>query len=437
MPATRNIPIPQEMFFENRRRFTALMQPNSIAIFHSSDEMPRSGDQFLTFRQNPDLFYLTGIDQEESFLILYPDSPRPEYREVLLLKKTNEHIAVWEGHKYTQDEAKKISGVQTVLWNDEFDTIVNLLMVYADTCYINLNENDRAVIKVPYRDLRFINDLKERFPLHKFERAGRLMQQLREIKSKSEIDLISKACDITDKAFHRVMKVMKPGVMEYEIEAEIAHEFIRNRAWHAYYPIIASGKNACVLHYTDNDKPCNDGDLVLMDFGSEYANYASDLTRTIPVNGKFTPRQRDMYNAVLRVMRQAQKMLKPGTILNDYNNDVGKIMEEELIGLGLLNKDDVKKQNPEKPLYKKYFMHGTSHFMGLDVHDIGNRFAPMKPGMVFTCEPGIYVPEEGIGIRIENDMLITENAPIDLMSQIPIEVEEIEALMNSSKLQPA
>lgn len=437
MPATRNISIPQEMFVENRRRFTALMQPNSLAVFHSSDEMPRSGDSTLPFRQNPDLFYLTGIDQEESFLLIYPDSPRTEYREVLFLKRTNEHIAVWEGHKYTQDEAKKISGVQTVLWNDEFETVLNLLMVYADTAYINLNENDRASWKVPYRDLRFVNDLKNKFPLHKFERAGRLMSQLREIKSKFELELIRQACGITEKALRRVLRYMKPGVMEFEIEAEITHEFIRNRAGHAYYPIIASGKNACVLHYVDNDKPCKDGDLVLMDFGSEYANYASDLTRTIPANGKFTPRQRDMYNAVLRVMKQAQKMLRPGVILNDYNNEVGKLMEEELIGLGLLNKDDVKKQNPEKPLYKKYFMHGTSHFMGLDVHDIGNRYAPMQAGMVFTCEPGIYVPEENIGIRIENDILVTDNVPVDLMATIPIEVEEIEELMNASRLQPA
>ena len=425
------------MFVENRRRFAALMQPNSLAVFHSSDEMPRSGDSTLPFRQNPDLFYHTGIDQEESFLLIYPDSPRTEYREVLFLKRTNEHIAVWEGHKYTQEEARKISGIQTVLWNDEFETVLNLLMVYADAAYINLNENDRAAWKVPYRDLRFVNELKERFPLHKFERAGRLMMQLREIKSKFEIEVIRQACAITEKGFRRVLKFMKPGVMEFEIEAEITHEFIRNRAGHAYYPIIASGKNACVLHYVDNDKPCKDGDLVLMDFGSEYANYASDLTRTIPANGKFTPRQRDMYNAVLRVMKQAQKMLRPGVILNDYNNEVGKLMEEELIGLGLLNKDEVKKQNPEKPLYKKYFMHGTSHFMGLDVHDIGNRYAPMQAGMVFTCEPGIYVPEENIGIRIENDMLVTDNVPVDLMATIPIEVEEIEELMNASRLQPA
>ena len=303
-------------------------------------------------------------------------------------------------------------------------------MVYAENVYINLNENDRAVIKVPYRDLRFANELRNRFPLHNYERAGRIMSELRSIKSEGEIKLIREACAITEKAFRRVMKAMKPGVMEFEIEAEIISEFIRNRSSdHAYYPIIASGASACVLHYVENNKECKDGDLVLMDFGCEYANYASDLTRTIPVNGKFTPRQKEMYNAVLRVMKQAKNMLRPGTILNDYNAEVGKIMEGELIKLGLLNADEVKKQNPDAPLYKKYFMHGTSHFMGLDVHDIGNRFAPMKAGMVFTCEPGIYVPEESIGIRIENDILITDKDPIDLMSTIPIEVEEIEELM--------
>ncbi len=426
------IPASSSLFIENRQRFVSKMKPNSIAVFHSNDQMPRSGDQTFYFRQNADLYWLTGIDQEDTMLILYPDSPRPEYKEVLLMRKTNEVIAVWEGHKYTIEEAKQASGAKTILWNEEFDTILNLLMVYAENVYINLNENDRAVIKVPYRDLRLANELRSRFPLHNYERAGRIMSELRSIKSEGEIKLIREACAITEKAFRRVMKAMKPGVMEFEIEAEIISEFIRNRSSdHAYYPIIASGASACVLHYVENNKECKDGDLVLMDFGCEYANYASDLTRTIPVNGKFTPRQKEMYNAVLRVMKQAKNMLRPGTILNDYNAEVGKIMEGELIKLGLLNADEVKKQNPDAPLYKKYFMHGTSHFMGLDVHDIGNRYAPMKAGMVFTCEPGIYVPEESIGIRIENDILITDNDPIDLMSTIPIEVEEIEELMQS------
>lgn len=424
------IPASNSLFIENRQRFISKMKPNSMAIFHSNDQMPRSGDQTFYFRQNADLYWLTGIDQEDTMLILYPDSPRPEYREVLLLRKTNEVIAVWEGHKYTIEEAKKASGVKNIIWNEEFDTIVNVLMVYAENVYLNLNENDRAVIKVPYRDLRFANELQSRYPLHNYERGGRLMNELRSIKSEGEIKLIREACSITEKAFRRVMKVMKPGVMEYEIEAEIISEFVRNRATdHAYYPIIASGASACVLHYVENNKECKDGDMILMDFGCEYANYASDLTRTIPVNGKFTPRQKEMYHAVLRVMKQAKQMLRPGKILNDLNNEVGEIMEGELIKLGLLNADEVKKQNPDAPLYKKYFMHGTSHFMGLDVHDIGNRYGQMKAGMVFTCEPGIYVPEENIGIRIENDILITDTDPIDLMSTIPIEVEEIEELM--------
>ncbi len=426
------IPASNSLFIENRQRFISKMKPNSMAIFHSNDQMPRSGDQTFYFRQNADLYWLTGIDQEDTMLILYPDSPRPEYREVLLLRKTNEVIAVWEGHKYTIEEAKKASGVKNIIWNEEFDTIVNVLMVYAENVYLNLNENDRAVIKVPYRDLRFANELQSRYPLHNYERGGRLMNELRSIKSEGEIKLIREACSITEKAFRRVMKVMKPGVMEYEIEAEIISEFVRNRATdHAYYPIIASGASACVLHYVENNKECKDGDMILMDFGCEYANYASDLTRTIPVNGKFTPRQKEIYNAVLRVMKQAKQMLRPGKILNDLNNEVGKIMEGELIKLGLLNANEVKKQNPDAPLYKKYFMHGTSHFMGLDVHDIGNRYGQMKAGMVFTCEPGIYVPEENIGIRIENDILITDTDQIDLMSTIPIEVEEIEQLMQS------
>ena len=423
-------PADSSLYVENRKKFCAQLKPNSVAIFHSNDEMPRNGDGTHYYRQNSDLLWLSGIDQEDSMLVLFPDSPRPEHREILFLKKTSELIAIWEGHKYTIDEARKASGIKTILWNDEFDTILNNLMVYGENIYINLNENDRAVIKVPYRDLRFANDLRARFPLHNYERSGRLMSQLRSIKSEAELKLIREACTITEKTFRRVLRFMKPGVMEYEVEAEIISEFVRNRATgHAYYPIIASGGSACVLHYIDNNKPCNDGDLVLMDFGAEYANYASDLTRTIPANGKFTPRQKDIYNAVLRVMKQAMNMLRPGTILNDYNNEVGKIMEGELIKLGLLNADEVKKQNPEAPLYKKYFMHGTSHFMGLDVHDIGNRFAPMKAGMVFTCEPGIYIPEENIGIRIENDVVLTDGAPIDLMNTIPIEVEEIEELM--------
>lgn len=424
--------IDSQLFIENRKKFAAQLPPNSMAILFASDEMPRSADQAFVFRQNPDLFWLTGIDQEKTILIIYPDCPNPIYREALFLRKTNEIIAVWEGHKYTKEEAKAASGIDKINWTESFEEVLPSLMAYCEHVYLNLNENDRAANEVPYKDVRFANELKYKFPAHSIKRLGPIMSKLRSVKHATEIELIQRACNITRDAFIRVCKFMKPGVMEYEVEAEIIHEFIRQRATgHAYTPIIASGYNACVLHYIENNRVCNDGDLVLMDFGAEYANYAADLTRTIPANGKFTQRQKDVYNAVLRVMKQAKTMLKPGAILADYNKEVGNIMETELIGLGLLNKDDVAKQDKENPLYKKYYMHGASHFLGIDVHDIGDRYAPMQVGNVFTCEPGIYIPEEKLGIRIENDILITENGIVDLMQDIPIEIEEIEELMNT------
>lgn len=424
--------IDSQLFIENRKKFAAQLPPNSMAILFASDEMPRSADQAFVFRQNPDLFWLTGIDQEKTILIIYPDCPNPIYREALFLRKTNEIIAVWEGHKYTKEEAKAASGIDKINWTESFEEVLPSLMAYCEHVYLNLNENDRAANEVPYKDVRFANELKYKFPAHSIKRLGPIMSKLRSVKHATEIELIQRACNITRDAFIRVCKFMKPGVMEYEVEAEIIHEFIRQRATgHAYTPIIASGYNACVLHYIENNRVCNDGDLVLMDFGAEYANYAADLTRTIPANGKFTQRQKDVYNAVLRVMKQAKTMLKPGAILADYNKEVGNIMETELIGLGLLNKDDVAKQDKENPLYKKYYMHGASHFLGIDVHDIGDRYAPMQIGNVFTCEPGIYIPEEKLGIRIENDILITENGIVDLMQDIPIEIEEIEELMNT------
>lgn len=423
-----------QLFIDNRKKFCAALPPNSMAILFASDEMPRSADQSFVFRQNPDLFWLSGIDQEKTILIIYPDCPNPLYREALFLRKTNEYIAVWEGHKYTMEEAREASGIKQVYWEESFHGALTGLMAHCDKVFININENDRADNPVPYKDIRFANELKYSYPAHEIKRLGPIMAKLRSIKHPVEIELIRKACEITRDAFIRVLKFMKPGVMEYEVEAEIIHEFIRQRAnGHAYTPIIASGYNACVLHYIENNKVCNDGDLVLMDFGSEYANYASDLTRTIPANGRFTKRQKDVYNAVLNVMKQAKNMLRPGVILNDYNKEVGKIMESELIGLGLLDKDAVSKQDPDNPLYKKYFMHGTSHFLGIDVHDIGNRYAPMQVGNVFTCEPGIYIPEEKLGVRIENDILITEDGILDLMHDIPVEVEEIEEIMNSGK----
>jgi len=418
------------LFIENRKRFAALLKPKAVAIINSNDEMPRSADQNFVFRQNSDLFYLTGIDQEDTALFLFPDAPTPEQREILFVRRTNEHIAVWEGHKYTKEEARAQSGIQTVFWFDEFYTAIARLMLAADTIYYNSNENPRFVSDVQYRDLRLLADIRNRYPMHKYERAAPLLTQLREVKSPVEIALMHKAIDITDKAFRRLLSFVKPGVAEYEIEAEITHEFIRNRSnGHAYTPIIASGKNACVLHYIANNGVCSDGELILMDFGSDYANYISDLTRCIPVNGKFSPRQKDVYNAVLRVMKKASAMLTVGNTFAEYNKAVGAIMEQELIGLGLLKAEDVAKQDPAAPLYKRYFMHGTSHFLGIDVHDVGDYNAPFRAGNCFSCEPGIYIPEEGLGIRIENNILITDNGPIDLMANIPIEIDEIEALM--------
>jgi Xaa-Pro aminopeptidase len=430
----RYLPIDNKLFIENRERYKAHLLPKSIAFFNANDEMPRSADQNYPFHQHPDLFYLTGIDQEQTLLVIFPDAPLPKYREILFLRKTNEHIAVWEGHKYTKEEARAASGIQTIMWTEDIPSVIPMLMNHCMNVYVNLNENDRFSSEVPYKELRFSNEMKAKYPAHFFHRSGPIMAQLRAIKSDFEIQVMQRAIDITEKAFRRVLRFVKPGVMEYEIEAEITHEFIRKRATgHAYTPIIASGPNANVLHYIDNNQQCKDGDVILLDFGAEYGNYAADLSRSIPVSGQFTERQRDVYNAVLRVMKQATAMLVPGNTIEKYHGEVGKIMEEELIGLGLLNRDEVKKQNPDMPLYKKYFMHGTSHFLGLDVHDIGNRYEPMKAGMVFTCEPGIYIPEEGLGIRLENDILITSKEPIDLMANIPLEVEEIEELMAEAK----
>lgn len=424
--------IKSDLFIENRKRFVEKLKPKSLVVIHSNDEFPRSGDQNFTFRQNADLLWLTGIDQEESILLIFPDSPIPAYREVLFLKKTNEHIAIWEGHKYTKEEALTTSGIRSIFWLEDFKSIFPMLMNHTEHVYLNSNENDRYVHINQYRDLRFAKQLMEQYPLHKYERAAPIFRELRAVKSTYEIELLQTACDITEKAFRRLLGFVKPGVMEYEVEAEIIHEFIRNRATgHAYNPIIASGASAIVLHYNDNNKICNDGDVMLLDFGAEYGNYCADLSRSIPISGKFTARQKSVYASVLHVMKEAKKMLVEGTILDEYHKEVGKVMESELIGLGLLDKHDVAKQNPDSPLYKKYFMHGTSHFLGLDVHDIGNRYEKMKAGMVFTCEPGIYIAEENLGIRLENDILLTTNGNIDLMKNIPIEIEEIETLMNS------
>ncbi len=426
------LPIQNILFTNNRKNFSERIIANSLAIFHSNDEFPRNGDQTFPFKQNADFFYLTGIDQEQSVLILYPDCPNPLYREVLFLRQTDEHIAVWEGHKYTKEEAKQASGIQSIYWLQDFDAILHSIINYADNIYINTNENDRYSYQVPYRDVRMFEQLRNRYPLHHFERSAVILRDLRAVKSDIEIELTRKACEITRDGFVRVLKFVKPGVAEYEVEAEFSHEFLRQRATgHAYNPIIASGANANVLHYIDNNQLCKDGDMLLLDVGAEYANYNADMTRTIPVNGRFSKRQRDVYEAVLRVMRAAANLIGPGVILSEYQEEVGKVMTGELIGLKLLEKHAVEKQDPKMPLYKKYFMHGTSHHLGLDVHDFANRYKAFEVGNILTCEPGIYIPEEGFGIRLENDILITENGNVDLMADIPLEADHIEDIMNS------
>jgi len=423
-------PISNSLFRGNRENFTKQMSENSFAVFYSNDQCPRNGDQYHPFRQNSDFFYLTGIEQEKSILLLAPACPNEKLREALFLLKTNKMLEIWEGHKYTRGEARKTSGIENVYWLDDFEASLKEVMSYFDNVYLNSNEYIKFFPDVETREIRFGKALQAQYPLHKYHRAAPLLVKQRLIKSRQEIDLIKEACAITNKALRRVLEFTKPDVWEFEVEAEISHEFTRNRAdGHGYAPIIASGKSACVLHYTENDKVCHSGDLLLMDFGAEYANYTADLSRTIPVSGKFTPRQKELYHAVLRVMKEVKKLYIPGNTINDINNKANELIEKEMIRLGLFSEEDVKKQDAENPLFKKYFMHGTSHFMGLDVHDVGAKHEPLKPGMVLTCEPGIYIPEENTGIRIENDILITKSRPIDLMADFPIEVEEIETLM--------
>jgi len=425
-------PIVSDLFIQNRLNFTRHLRKCSLAVFHSNDIMPTNADGTMAFRQNNDLFYLSGIDQEESVLLLFPDAKDVRNQEILFIRETNDYILTWEGYKLTKEQAQQISGIKTIYWISEFKQVFNSLMAECEHVYLNTNEHLRAVVEVETRDARFIKWCRETYPLHQYVRSAPIMHELRAIKSAIEIELIKKACSITERAFLRLLKFIKPGVMEYEIEAELVHEFLRNRSrGPAYGSIIASGANACILHYVDNNRECKDGDVVLMDFGAEYANYASDLTRSIPVNGTFTPRQKEVYNAVLQVLKTARNMLVPGNTIDQYHSFVGTVMENELIKLGLINANDVKHQDPDKPLYKKYFMHGTSHHLGLDVHDVGIKYRPFEAGMVFTCEPGIYIREEGIGIRIENDILVTHNGPLDLMQNIPIEADDIERLMQS------
>lgn len=425
--------IDRDLFIKNRAKFITQMKPNSVAIFNSNDIYPVSADSTLPFAQHRDLFYLSGIDQEESILLLFPDAPYQHLKEIIFLKETNEHIAVWEGEKLTKDRAFEVSGIKSVIWLQDFQKTLKEIMAYAETMYINTNEHYRAVIETETREARFVKWWKESYPAHKVEKSNPILQRLRSIKESEEIDLIQHACNITESGFRRALQFVKPSVMEYEIEAEFAHEFIRNRSkGFAYTPIIASGNNANVLHYIENNQQCHAGDLILLDVAAEYANYSSDMTRMIPVSGRFTERQKAVYKAVLNVKNEATKMLTPGTLWKQYHVEVGKIMTSELLHLGLIDTADVQNENPDWPAYKKYFMHGTSHHMGLDTHDYGLLHEPMKANMVFTVEPGIYIPAEGFGIRLEDNVVVQESgAPFNLMRNIPIEVDEIEAIMNA------
>jgi Xaa-Pro aminopeptidase len=411
------------------------LEKGGLAIFQSNDIMPTSADGHMPFKQASDLFYLSGIDQEETILLLFPDAVDPKDREILFVRETSELLAIWEGAKFSQKEATELSGIATVLWTTSYEATIKRLVPQCEHLYLNSNEHLRQGNEVETREERKNKETRAQFPLHSLKRSAPIMHRIRSRKTKEEVEQIQRAIAITGKAFERVCGFVKPGVKEYEIEAEISHEFLRNGSrGHAYTPIIASGYNACVLHYITNDQVCNDGDVILMDFGSEYGGYASDLTRCIPVNGRFTDRQRAVYNAVLRVKNEATQLLRPGTLLADYHMEVGKIMEGELIGLGLLDKHEVAKQDPERPLYKKYFMHGTSHFLGLDVHDVGLWSEMIQPDMVFTVEPGIYIREEKLGIRLENNILVTRDNPIDLFADIPVEAEAVEELMNKRKV---
>lgn len=424
--------IDNQLFTHNRARFVKEIQSGSLAVFNSNDIVTTSADSTMPFVQHRDIFHLSGVDQEESILVLFPDCHEEKHREMLFLKETSELIAIWEGEKLNKEQAFETSGIKTIYWLNQFETIFKTLLAEASTIYLNTNEHTRANTEAETREDRFVKWCKEHYPAHTIKRSAPIMHKIRSIKHPIELDLMQKACDITEKGVRRLLKFIRPGVMEYNIEAELMHEFLNNRSkGFAYTPIIASGYSACVLHYIENNKECKDGDVILMDFGAEYANYASDLTRCFPVNGKFTQRQKDVYNAVLRVKNAATKLLVPGTFLKEYHLEVGKLMEKELLGLGLISQIDINNQDPNWPAYKKYFMHGTSHYIGLDTHDVGSWAVPIEAGMVFTVEPGIYIPEENLGIRLEDDVVVQESGePFNLMKNIPIEVEEIEELMN-------
>jgi len=426
-------PLSGSFYRLNRNKFSAELDTKSLAIFNSNDIYPISADSTLPFAQHRDIFYLSGIDQEESILLIFPDALEKKHEEILFIRETNEHIAIWEGAKLTKHAATNLSGIETVYWLKDFEKIFQELSAQCDCFYFNTNEHYRQAVETETREDRFIEWCKKQYPAHGVGKSNPILQKLRAVKSEEEIAQIQEACNITDKGFRRLLNFIKPGVWEYEIEAELAHEFIKNRSkGFAYTPIIASGNNANVLHYTENNMQCKAGDLILMDVAAEYGNYSSDLTRTIPVSGTFSERQRAVYQSVLDVKKEATKLLVPGTIWKEYHKEVGNIMTNQLLKLGLLDKADLQNETAEKPAYKKYFMHGTSHHIGLDTHDYGLLHLPMESNMIFTVEPGIYIPKEGFGVRLEDDVVIQKTgAPVNLMESIPIEIEEIETLMNA------
>jgi Xaa-Pro aminopeptidase len=427
---TRPSPKDSRWFIEHRRRLTALLAPGSLAVVNANDIPPTNADGTLALVPNSDLFYLTGVAQEETILLLFPDADDEKHREILFLRETSELIATWEGHKWTQDEARKVSGIENVLWLSEFPRLFHRLMCEAQRVYLNSNEHKRAEIVVETREARFVADTLRRYPLHEYRRLAQLLHQVRSVKTVGEVEWIQAACDLTKSGFERVARFVKPGVNEREIEAEFAHEFIRNGGRFAYLPIIASGANACVLHYIDNNQPCKGGDLLLLDVAAAKGNYNSDLTRTIPVNGRFTRRQKEVYNAVLRVLKASIAGLTPGKKTKEWQKEAEQLVEKECVDLGLLTLREIKRQDPQRPAFKKFFMHGVGHPIGLDVHDVGYATEPFAAGWVMTVEPAIYLKEEGLAVRLENDVLITNEGPRDLMANIPLEAEAIEELMN-------
>jgi Xaa-Pro aminopeptidase len=426
--------INSSLYISNRKKFSEKMLEGTLAVFNSNDIYPISADSTMPFQQHRDILYLSGVDQEESILLIFPNASNPAHREILFLKETSDLIAIWEGEKLTKETTFLTSGIKTVYWLPQFPAIFKQLMSEAAGIYLNTNEHLRANTEVETREDRFISKVRQDYPAHIVHKAAPIMHKIRSVKDAIELELMQRACKITEASILRLLKFIKPGVWEYEIEAELAHEFLRNRSkGFAYTPIIASGKNACVLHYIENNQLCKDGEVILLDVGAEYANYSSDLTRCIPVNGRFTARQKAVYNAVLHVKTEAEKLLVPGTIMAEYHKQVGNLMEEQLVNLGLISMDDIKNQKADWPAYKKYFMHGTSHFIGLDTHDVGLWHEPISEGMVFTCEPGIYIPEEGLGIRLEDDLVVQKSgAPFNLMKDIPLQADHIEELMNAN-----